>query len=309
MDRAPGWTAADLTDQSGRTFVVTGASSGLGTAITRHLAARGGRVVMAVRDTAKGARVRTELLHAHPRADLVVHRLDLLDLDSVHAFVEGLDRDVDTVDALVNNAGIGTVPRRLSPQGVESQFATNHLGHFALTGRLLPTLTVGRDPVVVTVSSGLYRLGRLDLADLAAERRYSAGGAYATSKLANVLFGLELDRRLRAAGSPVRSLLTHPGMTRTDLSRDLPPLARRIETVLAGPLRRPLDEAAAPMLFAATVPTAPTGRHIGPGRRFRRAEPTFAPLRGRATDRRLAADLWARSEELTGVRLTPTTLR
>ncbi|WKU02908.1 SDR family NAD(P)-dependent oxidoreductase [Micromonospora sp. HUAS LYJ1] len=309
MDRAPGWTATDLTDQSDRTFVVTGASSGLGAAITRHLAARGGRVVMAVRDTAKGARVRAELLHAHPRADLVVRRLDLLDLDSVHAFVEGLDRDVDTVDALVNNAGIGTVPRRLSPQGVESQFATNHLGHFALTGRLLPALTVGRSPVVVTVSSGLYPLGRLDLTDLAAERRYSAAGAYATSKLANVLFGLELDRRLRAAGSPVRSLLTHPGMTRTDLSRDLPPLARRIETVLMGPLRRPLDEAAAPMLFAATVPTAPTGRHIGPGRLFRRAEPTFAPLRGPATDRRLAADLWARSEEITGVRLTPTPLR
>ncbi|MFE7873229.1 SDR family NAD(P)-dependent oxidoreductase [Micromonospora humida] len=168
MHRAPGWTAADLTDQSGRTFVVTGASSGLGTAITRHLAARGGQVVMAVRDTAKGARVRAELRRAHPRADLVVRRLDLLDLDSVHAFVDDLHRDVDTVDALVNNAGIGTVPRRLSPQGVESQFATNHLGHFALTVRLLPTLTLGRNPVVVTVSSGLYRLGRLDLTDLAA---------------------------------------------------------------------------------------------------------------------------------------------
>ncbi|WP_329016020.1 SDR family NAD(P)-dependent oxidoreductase [Micromonospora rifamycinica] len=305
MDSAPGWTVADLTDQSGRTFVVTGASSGLGVAITRHLAARHGRVVMAVRDTAKGARVRAEILREHPRAELVVRRLDLLDLDSVHAFTEDLGREVDVVDALVNNAGIGTVPRRLSPQGVESQLATNHLGHFALTGRLLPVLTAGRTPVVVTVSSGLYPFGRLDLTDLAAERRYSASGAYATSKLANVLFGLELDRRLRAVGSPVRSLLTHPGMARTDLSRDLPSLARRVETVVLGPLRRPLDEAAAPTLFAATVPTAPTGRHIGPGRLFRRAEPTFAPLRGVATDRRLAADLWTRSEGITGVRPLP----
>ncbi|GGM42514.1 SDR family NAD(P)-dependent oxidoreductase [Dactylosporangium sucinum] len=294
------WSVADLGDQTGRTFVVTGASSGLGVAITRHLAARGARVIMAVRDTGKGDLVRGRLRAEHPRADLEVRHVDLLDLDTVRRFADGV-----TPDVLVNNGGIGTVPRRLSPQGVESQLATNHLGHFALTGLLLDRLTAGRDPAVVTVASGLYRLGRLDLDDLAAERRYSPGGAYATSKLANVLFGLELDRRLRAAGSPVRSLLAHPGMAKTDLDRSAPPSARVVGTLLGLVLRQPIDDAVTPILYAATETSAPTGRHIGPGRPLRRARPTFETFSGAATDPDLATRLWSRSAELTGVDIAP----
>ncbi|MEU4420305.1 oxidoreductase [Actinoplanes sp. NPDC024001] len=302
MHHAADWTLADLTDQTGRTFVVTGASSGLGTAITRHLAAHGGRVIMAVRDTAKGAHVRDQLIAEHPAAELEIRHLDLLDLDTVHAFAEGLRAEAVSVDALINNGGIGNVPRRLSPQGVESQLATNHLGHFALTGLLLDRLSAGHHPVVVTVGSALYRIGRLDPDDLAAERGYSPGRAYARSKLANVLFALELDRRLRAAGSPVRSLLAHPGMTKTDLDRDAPPLDRAVGMLMGLVMRRPIDEAVTPILYAATEPAAPTGRHIGPGGPFRPARPTFERLSSPATDPGLARRLWSRSEAITGER-------
>ncbi|MEU4221064.1 SDR family NAD(P)-dependent oxidoreductase [Actinoplanes sp. NPDC026623] len=305
MHHTADWTLADLNDQAGRTFVVTGASSGLGVAITRHLAAHGGRVIMAVRDTAKGGYVRAQLIADHPTADLQVRHLDLLDLDTVHAFAEGLRTDAVTVDALINNGGIGNVPRRLSPQGVESQLATNHLGHFALTALLLDRLSAGRHPVVVTVGSGLYRIGHLDPDDFAAERGYSPGRAYARSKLANVLFALELDRRLRDAGSPVRSLLAHPGMAKTQLDREAPPLDRAVSKVLGLVLRRPIDEAVTPILYAATETTAATGRHIGPGGPFRPARPTFEKLSGPATDPDLARQLWSRSEALTGLTISP----
>lgn len=305
MTRTVDWTVADLGDQSGRSFVVTGASSGLGVAITRHLAVRGARVIMAVRDTRKGDRVRDLLRADHPKADLDVRQVDLLDLDTARRFAEGLRSDGISVDGLINNGGIGTVARRLSPQGVESQLATNHLGHFALTGRLFDLLAAGRDPVVVTVSSSLYRIGRLDPDDLAAERRYSPGGAYATSKLANVLFALELDRRLRAAASPVRSLLVHPGMARTELNRQAPLSARAASALMGLLYLRPIDEAVAPILYAATETAAPTGLHIGPGRPFRKARPTFEALTGAATDPDLAARLWSRSARLTGVDILP----
>ncbi|WP_106403796.1 SDR family NAD(P)-dependent oxidoreductase [Actinocorallia populi] len=306
MTRAADWTVARLGDQSGRTFVVTGASSGLGVAVTRHLAAHGARVIMAVRDTRKGEHVRDHLLAANPGADLDVRRVDLLDLDTVRRFAEGLHSDAVAVDGLINNGGIATVPRRLSPQGVESQLATNHLGHFALTGRLLDLLTAGSDPVVVTVASSLYRMGRLDPDDLAAEHRYSPGGAYAASKLANVLFALELDRRLRATASPVRSLLAHPGMAKTDLNRQAPPSARAVSSLMGLLYRRPVDEAAAPILYAATETAAPAGLHIGPGRPLRKARPTFETITGSATDPDLAARLWSRSVRLTGVDIPPT---
>ncbi|MFC4062598.1 SDR family NAD(P)-dependent oxidoreductase [Planomonospora corallina] len=298
MDSAVDWSVADLGDQTGRTFVVTGSSSGLGAEITRHLAARGGRVIMAVRDTAKGERVRDRLRAADPGADLDVRHLDLLDLRTVRRFADDLRADGVVVDSLVNNGGIGTVPHRLSPEGVESQLATNHLGHYALTGLLLDRMAEGG--AVVTVASGLYRMGRLDLDDLAAERRYSPGGAYAASKLANVLFGLELDRRLRAAGSPVRSLVAHPGMARTGLSREAALLPRAVQSALGFFFRLPIGAAVAPILYAATEPAALTGRHIGPGRP-RRPRPTFETFTGAAADTALAARLWDRSRLLTGV--------
>src|SRR5918994_6488987 len=189
------WTADDIPDQSGRTFVITGASDGLGLAATRELVRTGGHVVMAVRNEAKGRAAAAEIADAQPGADLEVRKLDLLDLDSVTAFAVDFG---GRVDVLLNNAGIMAPPRSLSPQGHESQFATNHLGHFALTGLLLERIGQGRDPRVVTVSSLAQSHGKVHFDDLTGERGYSPFGYYGQSKFANMLFTLELDRRLRA---------------------------------------------------------------------------------------------------------------
>ena len=191
------------------------------TALALTAARRGARVILAVRDVRKGERALRELRAGQPDADLELRRLDLADLDSVRAFAAGVRADGVRVDVLVNNAGVMMPPRSLSPQGQESQFAANHLGHFALTGLLLDLID-GPDPRVVTVSSGLYRRGRIHFDDLTGARSYSPMAFYAQSKFANVLFGLELDRRLRAAGRPLRSLLSHPGYTATNLQTSGP---------------------------------------------------------------------------------------
>ncbi|MEV0398021.1 SDR family NAD(P)-dependent oxidoreductase [Polymorphospora rubra] len=290
------WTAADIPDQSGRTVLITGASSGLGLHMTGELARRGARVVMAVRDVAKGERARAAL----PAADRIeVRHLDLVDLDSVREFAAGIVADGGG-QVLINNAGIGNLPRRLSPQGHERQFATNHLGHFALTGLLLDALT-GPDPRVVTVTSGLYPLGTIPFDDLTGERRFSPGRAYINTKLANVLFGLELDRRLRAAGSPVRSLLAHPGMARTAFIDQGPPALVTLARAVGRVIGRPVADGAVPILYAATAPDAPTGAVVGTGPTFRRVAPTVEAVRRPGTDAGLAARLWQVSEELTGV--------
>ena len=216
------WTASRIPDQTGRTFIVTGANSGLGLATSRQLARRGAHVIMAVRNEAKGRQAIADLADAQPDASLELRRLDLADLDSVRAFADRIHADGVPVDVLVNNAGVMMPPRALSPQGHEIQFAANHLGHFALTGLLLDILQTGNDPRVVTVSSGLHRRGHIHFDDLTGARKYSPIAFYAQSKFANVLFGLELDRRLRAAGRPVRSLLAHPGYAATNLQTSGP---------------------------------------------------------------------------------------
>ena len=238
-------------DQTGRTAVVTGAGSGLGLVVATELARRGARVIMAVRDTAKAESLGIE-------GDVEVRELDLLDLDSVRAFAEG----VDAADLLVNNAGVAGQPHRLSPQGHESHFATNHLGHFALTGLLLPVLAKGIEPRVVTVASYMYKYGKFG----DTRKRYSHTRAYADSKLANVLFGLELQRRLEAAGSPVRSYLAHPGMARTPLqSKNSSRLQAVLGTAIARIAGRSAEAGAAPLLHAATAREAPPATLIGPG--------------------------------------------
>ncbi len=299
------WGAGDVPVLSGRRIVVTGASSGLGLILARHLAGSGATVIMAVRDPEKGGTVRRELMSAGLHGDLEVRLLDLLDLDSVRRFADGVRGDGRPIDALVNNGGISNRPRRLSPQGYESQFATNHLGHFALTGLLLENLGRGREPRVVSVGSNYYRFvrGGIDFDDLQGEKRYSAGGAYARSKLANVLFGIELERRLRGAGSPVRSLVAHPGMATTPGHRQLNSAAERVlmgaMTLL---LARPAEQGVLPILYATTAPEAEAGVFIGPTGPKRNAKISLDAFVGPATDERAAARLWQVSEELTGVR-------
>lgn len=216
------WTSELIPDQTGRVFVVTGANSGLGLATTRAVARRGAHVILAVRDEDKGRRAAAGITAEHPDASLEVRRLDLADLDSVRAFAAVVRAAHPRLDVLVNNAGVMAPPRSLSPQGHESQFASNHLGHFALTGLLLDLLTPGIDPVVVTVSSANHRKASLFFDDLTGERHYSPMGYYNQSKLANAVFGHALHRRLAEAGSPVRSVLAHPGYTATGLQTDGP---------------------------------------------------------------------------------------
>ncbi|GAA2147526.1 oxidoreductase [Glycomyces algeriensis] len=298
------WTAADIPDQTGRTVVVTGANSGLGIETARALAGRGAHVIMTARSEGKGRKAAEEIRADHPRANLEVRTLDLEDLDSVAAFADGLVADRNRLDLLVNNAGVMAVPRSLSPQGQERQFATNHLGHFALTGRLLGLLEAGRDPRVVTVSSLAHRSGRIHFEDLTGERRYSAVGFYSQSKFANAVFGLELDRRLRAAGSPVRSLIAHPGFSATKLvDNGMNAPARLITNLIMPFVTQSQAEGALPQLRAATDSKAQGGEYYGPdGKRERKGAPVVVDTIPEAKDRETAARLWTLSEELTGVK-------
>jgi NAD(P)-dependent dehydrogenase (short-subunit alcohol dehydrogenase family) len=300
MDR---WTAARIADLSGRTFIVTGANSGLGFETARQLAAHGGRVVLAVRSPAKGREAAARLTAALPSAAVESRALDLADLHSVRDFATAILRDGVPVDVLVNNAGVMYPPRRLTVQGFESQFATNHLGHFALTGLLFGVIRRGQDARVVTVSSNEHKGGSIHFDDLTGERSYSPRAFYQQSKLANVLFGLELDRRVRAAGIPVRSVLAHPGYSATNLQSSGPTgLGKQLMKVSNRLIAQSAAMGALSELYAAVDPAAQSGRFYGPGglgeMRGHPAEVQPAPA-GR--DEETARRLWNVSEQLTGV--------
>ncbi|HMJ37181.1 MAG TPA: oxidoreductase [Baekduia sp.] len=286
------WTAADLPDLTGRTAVVTGASSGLGTITARELARAGARVVLAVRDTAKGERVAATIT-----GDREVRRLDLADLASVRAFAAAWEGDLDL---LINNAGIMAVPQGRTADGFESQIGTNHLGHFALTNLLLPHVT-GR---VVTVSSGAHRIGKMQLDDLNWERRkYDRWRVYGQSKLANLLFTLELQRRLAAAGSAVLAVAAHPGYASTDLQSHTGSRLNNAVMTIGNRLLAQSDAMGAlPTLYAATQ-DIPGGAFVGPdGLAEQRGHPTLVGRTKAAQDAETARRLWDVSEDLTGVR-------
>ncbi|MDX6743928.1 oxidoreductase [Actinocorallia sp. A-T 12471] len=288
------WTAADIPDQTGRTFVVTGANSGLGLETARRLAEHGAHVIMTARDPDKGRAAAASL-----PGSVEVRTLDLADLQSVARFAAGVER----ADVLVNNAGVMMTPHRTTAQGFELQFGTNHLGHFALTALLYPVLRAGSAPRIVTVSSSLHRQGRVDFDDLDAARSYSPTRAYAQSKFANVLFGLELDRRLRASGSPAISVLAHPGYSATNLQTSGPTgvlnLGGRLGNLL---LAQHVSKGALDQLYAATAPGVQGGEFYGPqGPGELRGYPKrVRPVRS-ATDPDTAARLWDVSEKMTGV--------
>jgi NAD(P)-dependent dehydrogenase (short-subunit alcohol dehydrogenase family) len=284
------WTTADMDRQDGRTFVVTGANSGIGLEASRALAAAGARVVVACRDTAKGEHAVAEL-----DGDFDVRRLDLADLASVRSFAEGLDRDIDV---LINNAGVMAVPRSKTTDGFEMQLGTNHLGHFALTGLLLGRV---RDRVV-TISSGAHRIGRVNFDDLQSERRYQRWTAYGQSKLANLLFMMELQRRLDAAGSSLRSVAAHPGYAATGLQSHTQSVQDQIMSVANLVLAQSAAMGALPTLYAATE-DVPGAAYAGPGGLLeQRGHPQLVNMSGAAKDPEAASRLWEASEELTGVR-------
>ncbi|WP_063726570.1 oxidoreductase [Streptomyces sp. RTd22] len=304
MSNQQRWTAERIPDQSKRVVLVTGANSGLGLATTRALARKGAHVILAVRDEAKGRRAVAEITAEYPAAQLEVRQLDLADLESVRAFSEQLHADRAHLDVLINNAGLMAPPRTLSPQGHEVQFAANHLGHFALTGLLLDLLEAGDNPRVVTVSSPNHRQGTIFFDDLSGERKYSPMGYYNQSKLANAVFGWELHKRLTAAGSPVRSVLAHPGYTSTNLQTSSPVgMVKFLFGRLLLPLAQSPEQGALSQLYAATAPGVEGGQFIGPdGMAELRGAPKRVALAERASDAETCHRLWELSEELSDVR-------
>jgi NAD(P)-dependent dehydrogenase (short-subunit alcohol dehydrogenase family) len=288
------WTAADIPDQTGKAAVVTGANSGLGLAIARELARAGATVVMACRSVTKGEEAATRV-----GPDARVEQLDLASLANIREFSERLAGQ--PVDLLINNAGVMAPPRRLTADGFESQLGTNHLGHFALTGLLLPRLLAAPAARVVTMSSGAHRAGRINFDDLQGERRYNNWLAYGQSKLANLLFAFELDRR---ADGRLSSIAAHPGYAATNLQFAGPAhwYERASMAVANRVIAQNADQGALPALYAATMPDVPGGSYLGPdGFMELRGHPHLVTAARRAYDLEDARRLWEVSEELTGV--------
>jgi len=283
------WTSERLPSFDGRTFIVTGATSGLGRVVATQLGAKGARVVLAVRNVAAGEEVAATI---GGRAE--VRALDLADLSSVRHFAEEWEGEIDV---LINNAGIMMVPKRLTTDGYESQFATNHLGHFALTNLLLPHIT----DRVVTVASSAHRWGGFDLDDLNWERRdYRTERAYGQSKISNLLFTLELQRRLEGTG--LRAYAAHPGYAATNLQGHTGNLVKHALMAIGNRVVAQSAEAGAlPTLYAASQ-DFPSGSYVGPdGLGEYRGSPTLVGRTAVASDPELARKLWTESESLTGV--------
>lgn len=301
------WTVSDMPTQHGRTAVVTG-TGGLGFEVALALARAGAGVVLAGRDRSKGADAVRRIEEQVPSAKIRFGRLDLASLASIAEFAAGLRDQQDSLDLLVNNAGVMVPPqRRLTEDGFELQFGTNHLGHFALTGHLFPLLRNARTPRVIAVSSIAANSGVMDLDDVNAERSYKAMAAYSRSKLACLMFAMEMQRRNDAGAWGVTSIAAHPGIARTDLLHNgpgrwsVPGLARSLLPFLF----QPADRGALPTLFAATAPQARSGAYYGPdGLAEMRGYPMPAKIPPLALDEAVTSRLWQLSEDLTGVRFS-----
>ncbi len=301
----PGWTANQIPDLSGRTAIVTGANSGLGQVTARELARAGASVIVACRNTAKGDGAAAAIRDAiGPDADVAVARLDLAELASVREFARRVSGERERVDLLINNAGVMAPPRRLTADGFESQLGINHLGHFALTGLVLARLLAAPAPRVVTVASHMHRIGKIHFDDPQSERRYNNWLAYGQSKLANLMFCFELDRRAVAAGTALTSVASHPGYAATNLQFAGP--QKRLERIVMGVgnhvVAQSAEMGALPSLYAATVPDLPGGSFVGPdGFMENRGHPRVVTAAGKAYDPGTWRRLWELSERLTGV--------
>ena len=306
------WMTNDIPSLKGRNIVVTGANSGIGYRAAGVLAAKGAHVILACRNPERGEDAVHDIMHDFPHANIALALLDLASLASVHSFAdELLARDMP-LHVLINNAGVMTPPKRLETQdGFELQFGTNVLGHFALTARLMPALERAGEARIVTLASIAHKRGRIDFDDLQSLKSYSPMGAYAQSKLGDLMFAFELDRRLRAAGSPILSVAAHPGVAATNLFRagdynGLEKAARDAFTPLIGWLLNSDAAGAFATLYAATAETVQSGGYYGPqglfearGQRVGKAQ--VAP---QARDPAVAARLWEACEALTGVKVS-----
>lgn len=278
-----------------KTAVITGANTGLGFEMAGALGARGWRVVVSGRSPVKVGAALDRLQEAHPSGRFEPGIVDLNRLASVRSFAEDLSERLTSLDILLNNAGIMAPPEGRTEDGFESQFGVNFVAHFALTGRVLPLLEAAPAARIVTLSSIAHRGATLDFGSFRLEKRYDAWRAYNQSKLADLIFALELDRQLRAKGSPVRSLAAHPGVSQTELTRNLGAVPPGIHFMTAA-------DGAAPALVAATSPKASGGQYWGPdGPGERSGQPGLASIDPAVRDQALAARLWRWAEENTGL--------
>ena len=297
------WSTTDIPDQTGRLAVVTGANTGLGFETAKALAAKHATVVLAVRNVDKGKQAAAAITAATPGADVHVQPLDLSSLTSVREAAAALRDAHPQIDLLINNAGVMYTPKQTTVDGFEMQFGTNHLGHFALTGLLLDRLTATPGSRIVTVSSIGHRLrAAIHFDDLQWERSYSRVGAYGQSKLANLLFTYELQRRLAAAGSKTMAVAAHPGGSNTELARNSPAPLRVLNAAFGRFVTQSAAMGALPTLRAATDPGVIGGQYYGPaGFRELRGWPRVVESSTQSHDAEIQRRLWSVSEELTGV--------
>lgn len=302
------WTAADIPDLTGKLAVVTGANSGIGLETARELARKGAHVILACRSQARGEEARQDILRDQPTASVEMLPLDLADLSSVRAFAQTIHDRGRSLDILVNNAGVMAIPYRRTVDGFEMQLGTNHFGHFALTGLLLERILDAPAGRVVTVSSSAHRFGSMDFNDLNWEQGYKKWAAYGRSKLANLLFTFELQRRLEQMGARAIAVAAHPGYTDTNLQHVGPQMegnsiALKITRWMNKFMGQSASMGALPTLYAATAPDVRGGDYIGPdGWMEARGYPKRVQPNAAATDPVAAAKLWEASEAATGVR-------
>ncbi|MCX5396885.1 oxidoreductase [Streptomyces sp. NBC_00102] len=299
-----GWNTRDIPDQSGRTAVVTGANSGLGLVTARELARHGARVLLACRDEERGGVAAERIRRAVSGADVAFAPLDLADLASVRKFAAS--HAPDRIELLVNNAGVMALPYGRTADGFETQFGVNHLGHYALTGLLLPALRAAGKARVVTVSSGLHALADIDMGDLNSEHHYRRWIAYGASKSANLLFVHEFARLLARSGSPIVAAAAHPGYASTNLATAAPrleqrPLRERVIGLGNLLLAQTATAGALPVLYAATAPGVRPDSFTGPGRLGWRGAPAPSWRARRTRDDVAGERLWSASQQLTGV--------
>jgi NAD(P)-dependent dehydrogenase (short-subunit alcohol dehydrogenase family) len=296
------WTEADVPDQAGRTAVITGANTGIGFEVARVLAARGARVILACRDLGKASDAAAAIGAAAPGAGVSAVRLDLASLASVREAAEELRSQCRQIDLLVNNAGVMMTPYGLTAEGFELQLGINHLGHFALTGLLLGRLAGVPGARIVTVSSNAHKVGQISFDDLQSRRGYKRAAGYGQSKLANLMFTYELQRRLAAAGAEAVALAAHPGLTRTHLGRYLSAVTRTFYVVAERPLGHSAARGALPVLRAAADTAARGGEYYGPdGWHEERGFPRLVEPSALARDEDAQRRLWRESEGLTEV--------
>lgn len=299
MNQINSWIAKNIPDQSGKIVIITGANSGIGYETARTLAHKGATVIMACRNLENGDLALKRIQCEHPQGEVILKQLDLADLSSVKQFAENFMEVYDRLDILINNAGVMATPYERTVDGFELQFGTNHLGHFLLTGLLIDILKRTRDSRVITVSSYAHFFGRINFADLNGAKFYQKWLAYGQSKLANVLFGYELQRRTARNGKNPISIVAHPGYAATNLQHTSW-LFSRLNPIMA----QSQEMGALPTLYAATSPEIRGGEYIGPDGFFgQHGYPHKTNSSSRSWDKETAQRLWEVSEELTGIKL------